>query len=161
MPLKDSSVASSCLNLQSRDCRLYDFDVLLDGPGAGSNCSNNVSAGPDRNSAAENDDLTGIALLDPVEWLPWLREPCHIRGRLVEEPRCYRLVDGEVDAADEPAILANEGHQVAPSIDHRDVVSDSEARGLRLRGGQHSLCILEGNGVVLSWHGIISSVAAH
>ena len=32
---------------------------------------------------------------------PPLREPRRIRGSFVEHSRCYRLIDGEVDAPDE------------------------------------------------------------
>jgi len=46
--------------------------------------------------------------------------------------RLGRLRDGKVDAADERAILAYEGHEVATSIDNRDIVGDPQARGLRL-----------------------------
>src|SRR5262245_50962137 len=62
-----------------------------------------VSARNDGDAATEDDDFAGIAFLNTEKWLSRLREPRQIRGSFVEHSRCYRLIDGEVDAADERA----------------------------------------------------------
>src|SRR5215467_3953152 len=61
----------------------------------------------------KDDDFAGIAFLNTEKWLSRLREPRQIRGSFVEHSRCYRLIDGEVDAPDERAILAQEGTMTA------------------------------------------------
>src|SRR5215469_9492275 len=61
-----------------------------------------------------------------------------------------------IDAADERTVLAQEGHQVATSINHREIVGDPQARGLCLCGRQHSLRIFECDGVVCSWHIVLA-----
>src|SRR5262249_30564161 len=124
-------------------CSLCNFNVLLNVPGAGSNGADYASVEHDGYAAAEDDNLAGITFLNAEQRLPRLRQARQIGGGFVEYSRCHRLIDGKVDAADERAILAHEGQQVATRIDHRDVVGDPQTRGLRLGGRQHALRIFK------------------
>src|SRR5215471_3228816 len=116
-------------------CSLGNCNVLLNGSGARSNGTDDASVQHDGYAAAKDDNLASVTFLNTKQRLTRLRQAREIRGRLIEDPRRHRLIDGKVDAADECAILAYEGHQVAATIDHCNVVSDPQARGLRLSGG--------------------------
>src|SRR5262249_46721238 len=116
------------------NCRLGNRNVLLNGSGARSYGTDDAPVEHDGYAAAEDDNLAGITFLNTEQWLTRLRQACQIRGRLIEDSGRYRLIDGKVDTANEGAILAYEGHQVAASIDHSNVVSDPQARCLCLSG---------------------------
>ena len=92
------------------DSRLCDRNVLLNTAGTCSDRTDDGSVQNDGYSAAEDDDLSRIALLNAEKRLSRLRESREVRGRFIEDSGCGRLVDGEVDAADERAVLAYEGH---------------------------------------------------
>src|SRR5262249_30887558 len=115
------------LTYQSGQCSLGNGNVLLNRPRTCSHGTDNTSARNNRDAATEDDDFAGIAFLNTEKWLSRLRKRRHIRGSFVENSRGYGLVDGKVDAPDERAILAQEGHQVATSIDDRDIISDPKA----------------------------------
>src|SRR5215471_9250720 len=93
-----------------RFCSLGNCNVLLNGPGARSNGTDDASVQHDGYAAAEDDNFAGITFLNTKQWLTRLRQACQIRGRFIEDSGRHRLVDGKVDAADEGAILAYEGH---------------------------------------------------
>src|SRR5262249_46680366 len=52
----------------------------------------------------KDDVLAGMPFLKTEKGLSRLREHRQIRGSFVEHSRCYRLIDGEIDAADERAV---------------------------------------------------------
>src|SRR5262249_8730185 len=83
------------------DSRLGNRNILFNGAGACSDRTHDGSVQNDGHSAAENDDLSRVALLDAEERLSRLRESRELRGPFIEDSGCGRLVDGEVDAADE------------------------------------------------------------
>src|SRR5499433_70471 len=85
------------------DSRLCNRNVLFNGAGTCPDCTDDGPVQNDGYSAAEDDDLSRVAFLNTEKWLSRLREPRQIRGSFVEHSRCYRLIDGEVDAADERA----------------------------------------------------------
>jgi hypothetical protein len=116
-------------------CSLGNCNVLLNGSGARSYGADDAPIQHDGYATPEDDNLTRITFVNSEKWLPRLRQAREIRGRFIEDSGRHRLIDGKVDASDEGAILAYEGHQVAASIDHCNVVSDPQARGLRLSGG--------------------------
>src|SRR5215468_4990829 len=72
--------------------------------------------------------LPPFALLDSEQRLARLRRLCELGSGLVEQPGCHRLADGQIDASDQGAALSHERKEVAPCIDHRDVVRNSDAR---------------------------------
>src|SRR5262245_43327229 len=133
-------------------CSLGNCNVLLNRPGARSNGTDDASVQHDGYATAEDDNFAGITFVNTEKRLTRLRQARDIRGRFIEDSGRHRLIDGKVDAADECAILAYEGHQVAAGIDHCNVVSDPQARGLRLRGRQHALRIFERKTGVCPWH---------
>src|SRR5262245_4118992 len=92
------------------DSRLGNRNVPFNGAGTCSDRTHDGSVQNDGYSAAENDDLSCVGLLNAEERLSRLRESREIRGPFVEDSGCGRLVDGEVDAADERAVLAQEAH---------------------------------------------------
>src|SRR5215469_2712313 len=104
-------------------CSLGNCDVLLNVSGARSDGTDDAPFEHDGYAAPEDDNFAGIALLNTEQRLTRLRQACQIRGRFIEDSGRHRLVDGKVDAADECAVLAYEGHQVAASIDYRDIVA--------------------------------------
>src|SRR5215831_6429881 len=88
------------------DSRLGNRNVLFNGAGTCSDRTDDGSVQNDGYSAAEDDDLSRVAFLNAEERLSRLRECREVRGRFIEDSGCGRLVDGEVDAADERAVLA-------------------------------------------------------
>ena len=106
-------------------CGRGNRDVLLDGSGARPDGPDDAPVKDDGYAAAEDDNFAGITFLNAEKRLARLRQAGEIRGCFVEDSRCHRLIDGKVDAADEGAILAYKGQQMATSINHRDIVSDS------------------------------------
>src|SRR5262245_22863591 len=99
-----------CLVTKCSDSRLCNRYVLFNSAGTCSDRTDDGSVQNDGHSAAEDDDLSRVTFLNTKEWLSRLREPREVRGRFIEDSCCGRLVDGEVDAADERAVLAYEGH---------------------------------------------------
>jgi len=79
---------------------------LFNGAGTCSDRTDDGSVQNDGNSAAEDDDLSRVAFLNAEERPSRLRESREVRGRFIEDFGCGRLVDGEVDAADQRAVLA-------------------------------------------------------
>src|SRR5215831_2567085 len=92
------------------DSRLCNRNVLFNGAGTCSDRTYDGSVQNDGYSAAEDDDLSRVAFLNAEERLSRLRESREVRGLFIEDSGCSSLVDGEVDAADERAVLAHEGH---------------------------------------------------
>ena len=86
------------------DSRLGNRNILFNGAGACSDRTHDGSVQNDGYSAAENDDLSRVTLLNAEERLSRLRESRELRGPFVEDSCCGRLVDGEVDAADKRAV---------------------------------------------------------
>ena len=80
------------------DSRLRNRNVLFNGAGACSDRTDDGSVQNDGYSAAEDDDLSRVAFLNAEERPSRLRESREVRGRLIEDSGCGRLVDGEVDA---------------------------------------------------------------
>src|SRR5262249_6059027 len=134
------------------DRSLDDGDVLLDGSGACADGADDLSVDDNRNTATEDDDLPVVRLLDAVQRLTGLRELGEQGRRLVEDARGSGLVDGQVDAAYQRAVLAHEGEQVASTVDDGDVVRDSECRRLRFGRGEHELRVVERQGLAGPWH---------
>src|SRR5215510_10327592 len=99
-----------CLVTKCSDSRLCNRNVLFNGAGTCADRTDDSSVQNDRHSAAEDDDVSRVAFLNAEERLSRLRESREIRGRFIEDSGCSSLVDGEVDAADERAVLAYEGH---------------------------------------------------
>src|SRR5262249_44012171 len=95
-----------CLVTKRSDSRLGNRNVLFNSAGTCSDRTHDGSVQNDGHSATEDDDLSRVAFLNAEERLSRLRESREVRGRFVEDSRCGRLVDGEVDAADERAVLA-------------------------------------------------------
>ena len=122
---------------QCSDSRLCNRDVLFNGAGACSDRTDDGSVQDDGYSAAEDDDLSRVAFLNAEERPSGLRKSREVRGRFIEDSGCDRLVDGEVDAADERAVLAQECHQVTAGIDHGDAVGNAQTCGLGLGCRQH------------------------
>lgn len=87
---------------------LRDRNVLLDGSGAGSHRSDDISINNDGHTAAEDDDLARVALPDAEQRLTRRGQFAEVVGRLVEDPCRHRLADGEVDASDQGTVLAEE-----------------------------------------------------
>ena len=88
------------------DSRLGNRNILFNGAGACSDRTHDDSVQNDGDSAAEDDDLSRVTFLNAEERLSRLRESREVRGPFVEDSGRGRLVDGEVDAADERAVLA-------------------------------------------------------
>src|SRR5262245_49024549 len=99
-----------CLVTKCSDSRLSDRYVLFNSAGTCSDRADDGSVQNDGHSAAEDDNLARVTFLYAEERLSRLRESREIRGRFIEDSGCGRLADGEVDAADERAVLAYEGH---------------------------------------------------
>jgi len=110
---------------QGSNCCLGDRDVLLDGAGAGTDGSYDVSSRHDGDTAAEYDDLACIAFLDTKKRLARLRERCEFGRGLVEKSRGHGFVDRKINAADQRAILTYERHQVSTGVNNGDVVGDT------------------------------------
>src|SRR5262245_24641135 len=92
------------------DSPLCNRNVLFNGAGTCSDRTDDGSAQNDGYSAPEDDDLSRIGYLNAGERLSRLGESCEVRGRFIEDSGCDRLVNSEVDAADERAVLAQEGN---------------------------------------------------
>src|SRR5262249_20188087 len=99
-------IGQLCVATKSSDSRLCNRTVLFNGAGTCSDRTDDGSVQNDGDSAAEDDDLSRVALLNAEERLSRLRESREVRGPFIEESGCDRLVDGEIDAADERAVLA-------------------------------------------------------
>jgi hypothetical protein len=94
---------------QSRNSGLSDRDVLFDRPGASSDSAAvDAAVETDGDASAEDDNLAGAALIDAEQRLAGSSQVCQLCGRLVEDPRRQRLVDGKIDTADKRAIVAHE-----------------------------------------------------
>src|SRR5262249_7255828 len=92
--------ANDCALVTKRsDSRLGNRNVLFNGAGACSDRTHDGSVENDGYSAAENDDLSRVALLNAEERLSRLRESRELRGPFIEDSGGGRLVDGEIDAA--------------------------------------------------------------
>src|SRR5215471_18206970 len=102
-------IGGPCLVTKCSDSGLCNRNVLFNRAGACSDCTDDSSVQNDRYSTAEDDDLSRVAFLNAEERLSRLRQGREVRGRFIEDSCCGRLVDGEVDAADERAVLAYEG----------------------------------------------------
>src|SRR5215813_6781582 len=96
-------IGGPCLVTKCSDSGLCNRNVLFNRAGTCSNRTDDGSVQHDGYSAAEDDDLSRIAFLNAEERLSPLRESREVRGRFIEDSGCGRLVDGEVDAADERA----------------------------------------------------------
>src|SRR5215469_16390961 len=96
-------------NNQPRDCGLGNCNVLLHSPGAGTDSPHNVSVSHDGDTTSKDHDLTGIAFLNSEKRVPRLSEFRQIRSRFIEDSCCHSFINGEIDAADECAILAQKG----------------------------------------------------
>src|SRR5262249_10273364 len=140
---------------QRSDCRIGNFDILLNRAGAGADRAHDIAARHDRDTAAEYNDLARIAFLNTKKWPAGLCERRELGRGLVEESRSHRLVDREINAADESAILTYERHQMPPGVDNGDVVCYAEARSLCFGGRKHALCIGEGKRHVLFRHRVL------
>src|SRR5215469_3324833 len=90
---------------------LGNCDVLLNGSSARPDGADDVPVEHDGHAAPEDDNFAGITFLNTEQWLTRLRQACQIGGRFIEDSGRHRLIDGKVDAANECAILAYEGHQ--------------------------------------------------
>src|SRR5262245_56844849 len=115
------------LNNQGGNRSRRNGNVLFNHPRAGSHGSDNVSAKHDRNAATEDNYFSGIAFLNAEKRFTWLREPGQSSRWFIEDSCRNCLIDCEIDAADKRTILTHEGHQMAASIDHRDIVRNSQA----------------------------------
>src|SRR5262247_1574564 len=83
------------------DSRFCNRNVLFNGAGTCSDRTDDGSVQSDGYAAAEDDDLSRVAFVNPEERFSRLRESREVRGRFIKDSGCGRLVDGEVDAADE------------------------------------------------------------
>src|SRR5262249_45803103 len=99
-----------CLVTKCSDSRLCNRNVLFNSAGTCSDRTDDGSVQNDGYSAAEDDHLSRVALLNAEKRLSRLRESREVGGGFIEDSGGGRLVHGEVDAADERAVLTHEGH---------------------------------------------------
>src|SRR5262249_49576959 len=95
-----------CLVTKCSDSRLCNRNVLFNGAGTCSDRIDDCLGQFDGYTDDEADDLSRVVFLNAEERLSRLRESREVRARFIEDSGCGRLVDGEVDAADERAVLA-------------------------------------------------------
>src|SRR5262245_5114829 len=107
---KNSSHRTTMPDDQGSDSRLCNRNVLFNCAGTCSDRTDDGSVQNDGYSTAEDNDLSRVAFLNAEERPSRLRESREVRGRFIEDSGCGRLVDGEVDAANERAVLTQEGH---------------------------------------------------
>lgn len=138
--------------MQRVDRGLGHFNVLLDGTRAGAYRADDLVIKEDRDTAAEDDDLPGIALSDAEQCGAGLRQVRQQLGGLREDPRGGGLVDRQVNAPDEGIVLSCERNEVATGIDNRDVVCDANAGSRVLGGVQHVPGVIERQRAVSARH---------
>src|SRR5215472_756359 len=95
-----------------------------------------------RDTAREGDQ-PAVGHLDVVQRAAGLGELADLAGAHVEHPRCPRLLDRDVDAAEPGPVHPGEGLEVAARVDYRDVHERAALHRLLQRGVEDELSLLE------------------
>jgi hypothetical protein len=143
---------------QGIDCHnpgLSHGDILFDRTGTGSDRTYHDALPANRKSAPKYDHLTVIAGVDAVQRLSGLGQLCQISRRNIARASGECFVDGEINTADQGAVLTGERHQVPACINNRYVVGDADLFGFGLTCSQHTLRVWQRQGFKRLWHSVL------
>lgn len=106
---------------------IHDSDIFFNGPSAGAHGADDAAIVEHGDATTKNHNFALVTLLDAIERPAGLRHIREQRCGLVKDAGSKRLVDGQIDAANQSSVLSYESEKVSARIHDGHVVSDAKA----------------------------------